>query len=228
MVRKLACTAVLVLLSVVPPAYATTLTLNFGDVFSSGAVAPVGPSPWLTAVFDDGGTPGSVTLTMTVANTVGVAAVDEVYFNLDPLFNASLLSFSYMSGSSTGPATGNQGNNGIFTGTNQFQADGDGLYDIYFNFPPPPGTNSSRWTAGEVVTYNITSSQAITASSFDFLSAPGGGAAGPFTGAAHVLSTGPSGADSAWIAVSAVPLPATAWLFASGLLGLIGIARKSR
>lgn len=228
MFRSPARALALVLLSLATSAHASMLTLNFGDVFSSGSVAPTGPGPYLTAVFDDHGTTGSVTLTMTVEGHVGSAAVDEVYFNLDPLFNATQLNFSFVSSSSTGPDTGTQGNNGIFKGTNQFQADGDGLYDIYMNFPPPPGNNSSRWTAGEVVVYNITSSQAITASSFDFLSAPGGGAAGPFTGAAHFLATGLTGASSAWVGVttSVVPVPAAVWLFGSGLLGLAGIARR--
>lgn len=125
------------------PVHAATLTFNYDQVFSSGAVAPVGPSPYLTAILDDGDTPGSVTLTMTVATTVGVAAVDDMYFNFDSSLDLNQLLFAYDQ-SSSGPAAAGQGNNGIFVGSNSYQADGDGLFDIRFNFPPPPGNASAR------------------------------------------------------------------------------------
>jgi hypothetical protein len=213
------------LLSLASISQASTVTFNLGSVFSANAVAPNGPSPYLTAVIDDGGSSGSVTLTMTVASTVGGATVDEMYLNFNPSLDLSQLSFSY-DGTSTGPAASGGGTNGIYTGTDAFQADGDGKYDILFDFPPPPGTQSARWQAGETVSYTITSTQAITASSFAFLSAPGGNAAGPFYAAAHFQQTGPTGGDSAW--VGAVPVPAALWLFGSGLLALTGIARRKR
>jgi hypothetical protein len=207
------------------PAQAATVTFNYDVVFSSGAVAPDGPSPYLTATFDDGGSAGSVTLTMTVAGTVNAADVDQIYFNFDPSLDLSQLSFAY-GGGSTGPAAAGGGNNGIFVGTDAYQADGDGLFDIYLNFPPPPGQQTARWNAGETVIYTITSTQAITAQSFSFLSAPGGGAGGPFLSAAHFLDTGPYATDSAW--VGAVPVPAALWLFGSGLICLARLARRNR
>ena len=34
--------------------------------------------------------------------------------------------------------------------------------------------------------------------------------------------------DLSWVTTSAVPVPAAAWLFGSGLLGLVGISRRKR
>jgi len=204
------------------PTQAATVTFDYDVVFGSVAVAPDGPSPYLTATIDDGGSPGSVTLTMTVAGTVNAADVDQIYFNFDPSLDISALTFAY-GGSSTGP-----GANDIVTGTDAYMADGDGKFDIYFDFPPPPGDDPARWNAGETVIYTITSSEAITAQSFNFLSAPGGGAGGPFLSAAHFLETGASGSDSAWVGAASVPVPAALWLFGSGLIGLIGVARRDR
>ena len=36
------------------------------------------------------------------------------------------------------------------------------------------------------------------------------------------------GAPMAFIATTAIPLPAAAWLFGSGLIGLVGIARRKK
>lgn len=200
--------------------HAAVLTFEYDSIFSSGAVAPVGASPWLTATFDDGDTPGSVTLTMTLAGTVGDATVDEVYFNFDTGgFSLANLNFAYNAGS-TGPDA-----NGVLTGVDAYKADGDGFYDILVDMPPPPG--NVKWGAGQTVVFDITSTDAITAGSFNFLSAPGTGSnSGPFLSAAHAQSTGPSGADSAWIAPSAVPVPAALWLFSSGLFGLVPLVRR--
>ncbi|NOQ89498.1 MAG: VPLPA-CTERM sorting domain-containing protein, partial [Gammaproteobacteria bacterium] len=82
--------------------------------------------------------------------------------------------------------------------------------------------------AGETVIYTITSAEAIEASSFNFLSAPGGNAAGPFLAASKWQSTGPLGEDSAWVGANVVPVPAAVWLFGSGLIGLIGFARRKK
>lgn len=211
LVLKTCATAAFGLLSL--QASAATLTLNYDISF--GQTSPDGSSPWMTAVFDDGGSAGSVTLTMTLAGTVGIADIDQVYFNLDDTsFDVTNLSFAYAG--TTGPAA-----TSISLGSNSYQADGDGIYDIWMNFPTE---SSSRWEAGEIVVYDITSTDLITAGSFNVFAEVGGGH-GPFISAAHVLSTG-GGEDSDWIA--AVPVPAAVWLFGSGLLGLVGVARRKR
>lgn len=206
------------LLSVASSTQANTLSFDFNTIFSANAIAPSGSAPFMTAVFDDGGTAGSVTLTMTISASAAPSDVTGVYFNFDPSLDLSALSFTHVSGSTA---------NGIISGTDCCKADGDGLYDIQFDFPPPTG--SDKWTAGQTVVYDITSTDAITASSFSFLSAPGGGAGGPFLAAAHFQNTDPNiSGSSAWIGVSTVPLPAAAWLFGSGLLSLTGLARRKR
>lgn len=199
-------------------AQAATVTFNFTESF--GAVPPDGPTPYATAVFDDGGTPGSVTLTMSVAGSVGEADVTAMYFNLDPALDPNSLNFSRTGG--TGPT---DANTDIFTGVDAFQADGDGQYDILFDFPPPPGMNAARFNAGEILTYDITGIASLTAGSFNFLATPAGGF-GPYLAVARFQSTGPTGEGSDW--VGAVPVPAAVWLFGSGLLGLAGVARRRK
>ncbi len=90
-----------------------------------------------------------------------------------------------------------------------FKADGDGWFDIQFDFPPPPGSFAAKFTAGESVIYDITSSEAIDVFSFDFSSAPGGGN-GTFRSAAHVQGIGRDGDDSGWIGdENVIPEPAS-------------------
>jgi len=200
------------------PAQAATVTFEYTQSF--GAVSPDGPAPWATAVFDDGGSLGSVTLTMSVAASVNLAAVTEMYFNLDPALDPTSLLFARTDG--TGPTAANTS---IQTGVDNFQADGDGQYDILFDFPPPPGQQAARFNAGEFVTYDITGIGSLTADDFNFFATPGGGF-GPYLSVARFQSTGPDQEGSDW--VGAVPVPAAVWLFGSGLLGLVGVARKRR
>ena len=212
----LSCTSVLVLAAM--PVHAATVTLNYDISF--GAVSPDGPSPWMTAAFDDGGTAGSVTLSMALAGTVGAADVKQVYFNLDDStgFDVGLLSFAYDSGSTGSAATA------ISQISNNYQADGDGIYDIVMDFP---NAKQARWVAGQTVVYDITSTDLITAQSFNVFAEIGGGN-GPFISAAQIRSTGVNGNDSDWIGASAVPVPAAVWLFGSGLIGLAGLARRKQ
>jgi hypothetical protein len=199
------------------PAQAATVTFDYGVSF--GAVSPDGPAPWATSVFDDGGGSGSVTLTMSVAASVNLADVTAMYFNLDPSIDPTSLAFTRDSG--TGPTAANTS---IQTGTDNFQADGDGQYDILFDFPPPPGQQDARFNAGEDLVYTITG-PGITANSFNFFATPAG-EFGPYLSVARFQDTGPLQEDSDW--VGAVPVPAAVWLFGSGLLGLVGIARRKR
>ncbi len=200
-------------------AYAAIITLEYDTSF--GAVAPDGAAPWATAIFDDGGTAGSVTLTMSVASTVGDADLRSLYFNLDSLLDPTALSFNRTGG--TGPSSLDTG---ISTGVDSFKAGGDGFYDILFDFPTSnQGGGSKRFNAGEGLTYEISGIGSLTANDFNFLSSPSGGA-GPFRSAGQFLSTGPLGEDSDWVGVSAVPVPAAVWLFGSGLLAFAGVARR--
>jgi hypothetical protein len=211
---------------------AATLTLDFdtsfGDQSDPGTAPPDGGTPWFTAVFDDGGSPGTVTLTMTLASTVGTATVDGVYFNLDPAMDAALLTIAYDGLSSTAPE-----DHSIGQATDGFKPDSDGFMDIFFNFPPPGG--QARFEAGEVAVYDI-SGAGLVASSFDFLSTPDPlelNPTGPWKAAAKIQSTGSTtvicddgvGECSDWIAPAIIPVPAAAWLFGSALC-LLGWMRR--
>ncbi|TDJ48666.1 MAG: hypothetical protein E2O52_00205 [Gammaproteobacteria bacterium] len=216
---------------------AATVTLNFdtsfGDPLDTETQAPEGPTPWFTAEFVDSA-PGEVELVMTVSGAVGVADVTDIYFNLDPVMDATDLTFTRTGG--TGPTAADTA---ISTGTDAFQADSDGLYDILFDLPPPPGSNSKRFNAGETLEYTIigaASAAALTASSFNFLSTPQDppNDNGPFLAAAKFGSTGTAGnclggegACSDWIAATPIPIPAAAWLFGSAL-GLLVWTRRRR
>lgn len=192
-----------------PPAAAATLSLEL-DVEFSGGDDPAGATPWMLATFDDSfGGANTVRLTMTTPNLSGTEFAAEWLFNLNPALDPTDLSFTVVDNADADPGT--------FTGVNAFRADGDGLFDIRFNFPPPPGAFAKKFTAGETVIYDLTHTSAITAASFDFNSVMGGGN-GTFASAAHVQGIG---AGSGWIGNSAqTPEPTTAWLVGLGLLGL--------
>ena len=211
----------------IAPAQASVVTLNLGTVFSDGSVAPDGPAPYATVTLDDGGGTGQVNMTVNVSANIGQAFLEQVYLNFDSNLDLSLLSFAFNSGLSDGPdAENGKGTNGIFVGFDAFQSDGDGAYDILFDFPPPPGSGGSKFEAGETVVYTITSTEAITASSFNYLSAEGGGE-GTFLAASKFNGTG-GGGESAWVGAGVIPVPAAVWLFGSGLIGLVGVARRKK
>ena len=202
------------------PAASATLTFYYCEEFS-GATPPAGPGPWLSASFTNTGV-NTVQLVMSAGGLVGTEFVDDWLFNLDPLLSAGDLSFAFVSGGSTA--------NAVNLGTNAFQADGDGLYDIQLDFPPPPGTFTAKFTAGELVTYNITYTGAgsFDENSFDFLSAPAGGH-GPFKSAAHVQGIGTDGGQSGWVNDCVpTPEPSSMLLLGMGLTAASGMLVRRR
>jgi len=204
-----------------PDAQASTVTFNYTAIISGDT--PVGTSPWVQSTFDDGGSSGTVTLTMMTSGLTGSENVSGMYFNLNPTLDPTSLVFTYLG--TTGPAATSP----VLTTASEppsstFKADGDGKYDILFNFPTGSGFNPN-----ETVKYSITGIPSLTAQSFNFLSAcgnPSCSGPGNFYAAAHVQNT--PGTGSSWIAsnVGVVPIPSAVWLFGSGLLGLIGMARR--
>ena len=106
-------------------------------------------------------------------------------------------------------------------------ADGDGLYDIMFDVPPPPGNFAAKFTAGESVVFDLSYTSAISAASFNFLSLMDGGGQGSFFAAAHVQGINGVLDPSGW-AGAPVPEPSTGLLFGMGLIGLAQSRRRNR
>lgn len=205
---------------------ASIIIMQNSTVFSDGAVAPDGPPPYAISEFDDDDTPGTVTLTISVSDFVGDADLTQFYYNLDPALDPTLLVISRISGD--GPTAANTT---IGTGVDLFKADGDGLYDILFDFPPPPGNDSALFNAGEEVVYEISGIPTLVATSFNFFSTPDGGE-GPYVSATHFQSTGSGGQDSAWVGSGPgegpiIPEPSS-FALAAILVGIGSFLRRRR
>jgi hypothetical protein len=205
---------------------AGVLTLGL-DMEFSGATPPEGTPPWVTATFDDSvGGANTVQLTMEATTLTDAERIFQMCFNFDPALNPTLLNISAVDITASSPT-------GVSTGVDFVQPDGDGLFDILFDFPPPPGAFGSLFTAGESVIYDLTYVAPITASSFDFLSTPGGGA-GSFKAAAHVGGIGPDDEDSGWIGGGFTPRPpvipepasVVVWSLLAGLGLVVGWRRR--
>lgn len=206
----------LVALVMGPVSSASATTISFAlDFEFSGATAPASPTtPWVTIILDDSfGDANTVRLTVEATNLTGGTtgeSINSFLLNFDPSLDASLLNFTAIDNADSVP-------NAINAGTNAFQADGDGFFDIEFDMPPPPGNSETRFTAGETIIYHLTYISAISASSFDFMSAMGGGQ-GTFSAAAQIQRI--NGNDSGWIGPTPIPEPSIAILLGLGVMGL--------
>ena len=196
--------------------------LSFGTSMEyNGGTAPSGPPPWMTATFDDDGSAGSVTLTLSETNLTGSESVEVWLFNVDPNVDpddANEISFSAptpLSGSFTAPVAS--------LGTDTFKADGDGYFDIKIQFGLGDANDSNqRFGVGDSVQYTI-SGPGLLAGSFNYISAPDGGQ-GEWPTAAHVQSTG-GGEESGWVTI---PEPATLLLLGAAVPLVLRRKRKSR
>jgi hypothetical protein len=198
--------SVVVALALATSARAAIVTYDYNFEYS-GATPPAGAGPWLRATFDDGGSPGSVSLTLTALNLTGGEFVNDWLFNLDPALSAKSLNFAVAN------TTGTFATPVVVTGDDDLSAAGSTMFDIAIDFDNAPPVN--RFGAGESITYTITGIPALTANSFNFLSVPGG--QGPFFSTAHVQGIGPNAQDSGWV----VPEPASLGLLALGATMLV-------
>ena len=144
-------------------------------------------------------------------------------FNLDPDLDPAGLLFDEVPGSRIGTFADPVG---IGLGVNADKADGDGYFDIKFDFVQPG--NQERFGAGESIEYLITGIAGLDASSFNHRSADNNGipysaSDGRYYTAAHVQGIGEDGEDSGWVTT---PEPATLVLLGLGGVGLLLTRRR--
>lgn len=215
MVRK-SIAALCIVLVVSVAVNADIVTLELDNVSSGGT--PQGPSPWITAFIDDGGTAGSVTMTVADSGIVGSEYLNKFYFNIDPSLDASNLNYTVIASTADAPT--------ISTGTDAQTSDGDDAYDVVLGFTNSSGTGD-RFGVGDILILEITGTD-LSANAFAFLSAAYGDL-GPFYASAHIGSIGDNGA-SAWISDGdeqpAVPEPGTMLLALLGGGAAAGARRR--
>ena len=162
-----------------------TLVITLDQVFSG--FTPGGSGPYLKATFED--VIGGVKLTLDDLGLSTGEKISEWDFNTSNL--AGISKITYDSGVKA---------KSVGTGSDKFQADGDGKYDISFQF----STSSPLFTVGSQSVYLI-SGTGISENDFNTLSTPAGGS-GPFTSAAHVQgianATDPDKTCSGWVSDS--------------------------
>jgi hypothetical protein len=183
------------------------LTIELWHEFS-GAQTPSGTEPFLVATFQQTGL-DEVTLTMDSYLQGPTEFVDVWDFNVDPTIAG--LSVAYLSGVMAKT---------VGIAEDSFKADGDGYFDIQFDFANGPPSNRFGPQGGIQSVYEF-SATGLTPWSFNFLSLGEGNSPDGLLTAAHIEGIGEG---SGWITN---PAPGSSLLAVMGL-GVIALVGKRR
>lgn len=207
---------------------ADSIQYALGHEFS-GAQNPGGEPPWLTAILEDIGD-NKVELVLSGAGLIGREFVSKWFFNFDVEgMLATGLTFEHRDGiEATSIATTADDK------ASGFKADGDGYFDIRFEF------GQNQFVQNSTSTYHITysgSGVALQAAHFNSASQYGIPGNGNYYTAAHVQGIGVNGEGSGWVGDSdggggggggEIPEPGTLLLIGSGLVGFAVLRKKYR
>ena len=200
------------------PASATLLTSTLNINFGTGSAG----SQTLDVTFDDSDGTGVILMTIDTSNLNADAKILTFYFNFDDALDSANLVFQNQLGTADDILTPSDITNSI----DCCQADGDGKFDVAFNWG-----GSDEFLGSDTFSIEIVLT-GITVADFDFTSTTGGGQ-GIYCAAAHVGNVDAAG-DSDHLGgtcngdMMETPEPATLLLFGFGLLGLGAFARRQR
>lgn len=184
----------------------------------SGATAPEGATPWLTATITDVAT-DTVRITLEATHLTDAEFVSVWDFNVAGAAGATGLSLGDYSDSDIASTT-------ISFGSDAFKADGDGYFDLSFTW------GNGQFTAGDSAWFEFTRS-GLTADDFNDLSLGSGNSPDGLVTAAHVQGIGDTNSNSGWITgtpgstTQEVPIPGALMLASAGL-GIVGFVRRRK
>lgn len=172
--------------------------------------APLGDGPWMIATFED---LGSDRVLLTIENLLASESehVKQIDFNLNPVLDAEGLVIEQRDGGARAMR--------MRSIEDAFSAGSAHGFDIEIEWKNGKDDRFAGGT-GEVVQFEFSGLSGLMAESFLFLNA----GEKKFPAAAHTGGIGDDD-DSAWIAPTGIPLPASVYLIGAGLI-LVPLVRR--